>query len=174
MRAIDAGQIMVEMCRQTHARAPDTQALMKLVYLAHGWHLAILDLPLLDETIEAWGYGVAVPSLYRAIRPLGLTEVTRVPGAKPVALNPMTRDVLRQVAEKYGHWSGQTLSTLTHAPGSPWAVVRDLVPDRNSPLCNAQLTDHFRRHLFDARQPQVPSSTPPPPCAVLPFPSRPR
>lgn len=30
--------------------------LNKLVYLAHGWHLALYDLSLIDEMVEAWTF----------------------------------------------------------------------------------------------------------------------
>ena len=33
--------------------------LQKLIYFAHGWHLAVFDAPLLDEEVQAWDYGPA-------------------------------------------------------------------------------------------------------------------
>ncbi|HEY1718789.1 MAG TPA: type II toxin-antitoxin system antitoxin SocA domain-containing protein, partial [Verrucomicrobiae bacterium] len=32
--------------------------LLKIVYFAHGWHLALRDKsPLIDDTVEAWKFG---------------------------------------------------------------------------------------------------------------------
>ena len=30
--------------------------LQKLIYMAHGWHLALYDKPLIDEQFQAWDY----------------------------------------------------------------------------------------------------------------------
>ena len=39
-------------------KGPITQMkLHKLVYFAHGWHLALKGEPLIDETLQAWDYG---------------------------------------------------------------------------------------------------------------------
>jgi uncharacterized phage-associated protein len=38
--------------------------LIKLVYFAYGWSLAIFDRPLIDERLQAWRFGPAIPSLY--------------------------------------------------------------------------------------------------------------
>jgi uncharacterized phage-associated protein len=43
--------------------------LLKLVYIAHGWSLAILGRDLFPDRIEAWKYGPVIPDLYRATRP---------------------------------------------------------------------------------------------------------
>ncbi len=37
--------------------------LMKLVYIAQGWHLAIKDAVLFGNRIEAWKYGPVIPDL---------------------------------------------------------------------------------------------------------------
>ena len=38
--------------------------LHKLLYYAHGWYLAVVGKPLLNEMIGAWKHGPVVPSLY--------------------------------------------------------------------------------------------------------------
>lgn len=38
--------------------------IIKLVYIAHGWHLAHKKSPLISEPVEAWPYGPVVPSVY--------------------------------------------------------------------------------------------------------------
>src|SRR4051794_31282897 len=39
----------------------------KLVYYAHGWHLAITGEPLIDEQVEAWRWGPVIHSLYSCL-----------------------------------------------------------------------------------------------------------
>jgi uncharacterized phage-associated protein len=42
--------------------------LMKLVYIAHGWHMAIENQDLFNNRIEAWKYGPVIPDLYQVTR----------------------------------------------------------------------------------------------------------
>src|ERR1700680_3484243 len=39
--------------------------MQKLVYFAHGWHLALTGRPLLSEPIQAWEYGPVIPTIYK-------------------------------------------------------------------------------------------------------------
>ena len=41
---------------------------LKLVYMAHGWTLAVLNRPLIMDRIEAWEYGPVIPTVYYAFR----------------------------------------------------------------------------------------------------------
>ncbi len=111
--------------------------LMKLVYIAHGWHLVIKDSDLFANRIEAWKYGPVIPDLYHA---------TKRFGREPIPLHLIededdnveagTRDFLQDVLNKYGKFSAIQLSRMTHVSGSPWdQVYRDdemgtEIPDR--------------------------------------------
>jgi uncharacterized phage-associated protein len=55
--------------------------LQKLLYLAHGYYVAITGQPLIDEDFEAWKYGPVAPSRsIKSLRTVGtavrLTEET--------------------------------------------------------------------------------------------------
>ena len=49
----------------------DPLKVQKLVYFAHGWHLAFLSQPFILEDVEAWKYGPVVPELYRDFKKFG-------------------------------------------------------------------------------------------------------
>ncbi|MCL6584270.1 MAG: DUF4065 domain-containing protein [bacterium] len=51
--------------------------LLKLIYFAHGWHLAITGKPLIDEQVEAWQYGPVIPSVYHEFKGFGNQPITR-------------------------------------------------------------------------------------------------
>ena len=58
--------------------------LIKLVYLAHGWHLGLTGRPLISETVQAWKYGPVIKSLYDRFKRYDsqpLDEDALVPGA---------------------------------------------------------------------------------------------
>jgi uncharacterized phage-associated protein len=98
--------------------------LMKLVYIAHGWHWAIRGTDLFPERIEAWKYGPVIPDLYHATKQYGRAPIPfeRI-GDDDIALDGDTIAFLEDVVDKYGHLSGFSLSSLTHKAGTPWDSV---------------------------------------------------
>ncbi len=52
--------------------------LHKLLYYAHGWYLAVVGKPLLNEMIGAWKHGPVVPSLYYDLKKFGARPVDRL------------------------------------------------------------------------------------------------
>ncbi len=99
--------------------------LIKLVYIAHGWNLAILDNPLIFEPIQAWQYGPVIESLYHGFKCFGNAKISSDFMEKigqPMALQPADSSfsLLGKVWEKYSPVSALQLSALTHQPGTPW------------------------------------------------------
>lgn len=109
--------------------------LQKLIYFAHGWSLAISDSPLIDETIEAWGYGPVVSSVYEALKSYGgdpIPETVKIDGSDLAEASPgiplgdehdFTRNLLQRIWEVYGELTAVQLSNLTHLPDTPWSIV---------------------------------------------------
>lgn len=101
--------------------------LQKLVFFAHGWHLALKDEPLINTDVKAWNFGPVIPPLYKALKKFGNGQVE----------GPISRDghdgtppdgqfeksLLKRVWDVYGHLTGGQMSTLTHTEGSPWDVT---------------------------------------------------
>ena len=59
----------------------DLLKLVKLVYIAHGWHLGLydeIDRPLIREDVEAWKYGPVVRSVYDAFKGVGKRTITQI------------------------------------------------------------------------------------------------
>ena len=99
--------------------------LLKLVYIAHGWMLALYNRPLIREDIQAWQYGPVIPSLYNKIRRYKSGPVTEVSPSDGETLDQDETSIVQQVYEKYGQLSGPALSQLTHAQDTPWDVIYD-------------------------------------------------
>lgn len=112
--------------------------LIKLVYLAHGWHLAHFDRPLINEQIEAWPYGPVISSLYHELKGYGNTPIESplLRGTRsrkgfsfsPHSLNDEKSPERRHAAENlidavwdtYKDFSAVQLSAMTHQEDSPW------------------------------------------------------
>lgn len=139
----------------------DPLKLQKLLYYAHGWHLALTGRPLLDRSVEAWQYGPVLPDVYRAFRAFGAQPITQPAqdlvqrGAKlvitPYALPSGSAEaayadrVLDRVLEQYGSYSGVELSAMTHGPATPWARAWQQHADKRFvPISDADITAYFR------------------------------
>ena len=98
--------------------------LMKLVYIAHGWHLAMRGTDLFPDRIEAWKYGPVIPDLYQATKHFGRLPIPfDLIDDKESGVDDQTKGFLADVLAKYGTLSGIALSSLTHKPGTPWHEV---------------------------------------------------
>jgi uncharacterized phage-associated protein len=113
--------------------------LLKLVYFAHGWHLAVTDgKPLLTEQVEAWKFGPVAPSVYHAFKDNGAGPITSprlildspVDNLSDAALvkpaNPKSAQLeafFDKIWSIYGNSSAYQLSQLTHEPDTPWYKV---------------------------------------------------
>jgi len=107
--------------------------LQKLVYISHGFNLAIRNAPLIDEDIEAWEYGPVIISLYNEFRGFGVdpiskeaTEITINDNFDfiyevPCVSDTYTKTLITTVWSKFKIYSGSNLSDLTHQIGTPWS-----------------------------------------------------
>jgi uncharacterized phage-associated protein len=108
--------------------------LQKLVYIAHGWCLAIRNAPLISDKVEAWRWGPVIRSLYCAFADYGSRGLP-VPECPSEEVDENTSRLLERVWEVYEHLSAVQLSALTHAQGTPWTqTYADLKPPREIPI----------------------------------------
>ena len=95
--------------------------LQKLVFLAQGYCLAVLDRPIYFHDTHAWQWGPVVPKLYKSLQQYGSGNVTDSLLADDVVVEDSDEfGIIEGVWDSYGGYTGGQLSTLTHKPGSPW------------------------------------------------------
>ena len=115
-------------------RHPSVMELIKLTYIAHGWHLEMYNEPLFTNRIEAWQYGPVIPDVYHAFRSQGIHVSRQAPGVQ-VIVDERAIGLLEQVYNLYGNYTAFQLSDLTHITGGPWDVTMKiggqfaLIPD---------------------------------------------
>ena len=107
--------------------APDLEAgegvsnlkLQKLCYYAQGLHLAVFDVPLFPESIEAWAHGPGVPSLYHKFKGHGAYPIPAPDELDLSGLSADSQDLLGEVWEAYGQFSAWKLRDMSHET-PPW------------------------------------------------------
>lgn len=116
--------------------------LLKLVYIAHGWMLGLYSRPLIKDDVEAWEYGPVVRDLYRAVKKYRHMPVQEVPGAPDEVLDEREENLIDQVLDIYGDKHGLFLSSITHAPGTPWHTTWHL-DGKNGVISNDLIENHY-------------------------------
>jgi uncharacterized phage-associated protein len=133
--------------------------IQKLVYFAHGWHLALTEQILIPDQIEAWTYGPVVRRLYDALKKFGNSPITekvldwKMGGNSgfsycfPTIQSPSVEDdayartVIQSVWDKYGMLGSFKLVEITHLDGSPWQQARA----KGIPyISNEEIKDYFK------------------------------
>ncbi len=121
--------------------------MQKLLYLAHGYYLAMEKRPFITQNFYAWQHGPVIPELYQIYKPyMGevITENTII-----------TEDLgkLKKADEKYltRFWKGfkkLTISQLyahTHRENSPWDLF--YTKQKNSIIDNDIIEAYYAREL---------------------------
>lgn len=97
--------------------------LQKLCYYAQGFSLAMLERPLFREPIHAWAHGPVVQDLYHRYKEYGDNPIP-APGEMDFSrYSDEERELMDDVAEVYGQFSGWKLRTMTHSE-PPWLEAR--------------------------------------------------
>ncbi|MDQ3712673.1 MAG: DUF4065 domain-containing protein [Acidobacteriota bacterium] len=123
--------------------------LQKLVYIAHGYCLAKLREPLFHNNIHAFEWGPVIPNLYKTLRLYGAGEVKdSIPTSEsPIAEDSAEMEIIKEVWQDYGDFSGLELSALTHRKGTPWSETwRD---NQFGVISDELIAEHYRRDLYE-------------------------
>ncbi len=120
--------------------------LMKLVYIAYGFGLAVLDRSIIDprfDKVEAWRFGTVIPSVYHSFKQYGKNDITDkttmiverdsdIQIITPQLEDKYAKAVCEMVWRNYGSKSGYELVNILHAEGTPWWSV--YVKGCNNPI----------------------------------------
>lgn len=137
---------------------PMTQLrLLKLVYIAYGWHLALTSEKLFDEPIEAWKHGPVIESLYHEFKhyrsnPINerstqidldtWEEITpRVPRS-----DNRTILILEKVWAAYRKFRAWDLRNKTHEDDGPWhRVYKEGL--QHTPIKDDDIREHYAKRI---------------------------
>jgi uncharacterized phage-associated protein len=103
----------------------DQMQLQKLVYIAHGWCLAVTGQPLTGDRPEAWEFGPVYARLARVLRSLGTTAVTLelFSFGSTSDLEAFEMDLIVMTWRDFGVLEAPQLAILTQGAGTPWKSI---------------------------------------------------
>lgn len=121
-------QIANYFIRKSHATGIELtpMKLIKLCYIAHGWHLGLYDKELLDEAIYAWKFGPVIRTIYHDFKKYGNSQISKLysDGENNYPLpDKEIEEFLDTVWASYGKYDGVHLSALTHQENTPWDIA---------------------------------------------------
>lgn len=129
--------------------------LQKLVYYAYSWYLVLnneevnkLELKLFENKFEAWVHGAVYPELYAEYKKHGSGVIPKYEG-KLADFSEDELDVLNQVIDVYGEYTGNELESICHQE-SPWMTAREgLQPfePSNNPIEDVEIFRCYSKRL---------------------------
>jgi len=145
-KALDVANFLVRLAAAedepdylTHLR------LQKLLYYAQGWSLALRDMPMFSERIEAWVHGPVVPDVYRSLAGSGSDVILADRFPEPPDLTDEEADFIESVWTAYKDFSAVRLRAMTHAE-APWKAARGNRPSEAA--CQNEITHEAMKAFF--------------------------
>lgn len=123
-RAVDVAEYLL----RRHDGPMSAFKLQKIVYYAQAWSLALRDVQLFEEPIEAWVNGPVVREVYDRHR--GRYTVATV-GGEPERIDDYDAPFLNDVLAAYDQFEPHELVSMTHAD-RPWIEARAGKPLRQA------------------------------------------
>lgn len=132
--------------------------LIKRVYIAHGFSLALNDVPLLDsrfDKVEAWKYGPVIPSVYHSFKQYKAAPITdptivmewnddtkEMEFVTPKLEDEKAKQAVDIVWQRYQLFSDSDMVSLTHKKGTPWDVC--YVSGKNMAIPDEVTTAYYK------------------------------
>ncbi len=138
--------------------------LVKLVYIAHGYTLALLDKSFIEsryDRVEAWKYGPVIPTVYHTFKHNANNPITDkgviclfnekdYPFVVP-EIEDEPKFILDFVWKRYGQLSATDLVDLLHQDGTPWKYYyqegkNNEIPDEDTKLYYKAVFNKLRNY----------------------------
>lgn len=123
----------------------DPLQVIKMTYLCHGWMLGLYHRPMSKQTVKAWQYGPVIPAVYHGVKRYGRNPVAspiQTPFFQKANFDDLEEDLITQVVDMYGRFSGIQLSMMTHAQGSPWHIIWNK-QGKGAEIPDSLIEEHF-------------------------------
>jgi len=118
--------------------------LQKLLYYAQGFHLALFEDELYNETIEAWMHGPVCPEAYQLYKKYG-SNIIPCDECNEDFENIFSSDqieLLDEVYEIFGQFSGWKLRDMTHEEPT-WLDNKDMANE----ISKSEMKEYFKTRV---------------------------
>lgn len=160
--SLDVANEFIRLAKESGRELTQMQ-LQKLVYIAHGWKLALSDAELTTDKPQAWDFGPVYPNLYEQLKKYGRGPVSdyvrsleqsisywfggKKDGLPSTQLDEADKQLISSVFQIYGSYPAFQLSALTHEDDTPWSQVYERNGNRHIP--DAIIETHFKKLAKD-------------------------
>ncbi len=129
----------------------DPMKLLKLTYIAHGWHLGFENKPLFLNQVQAWKHGTVIPELYHVIKRYGSGYVDKST-LELYTENKIDKEkatFLNTIYNYYKQFSGSQLSDKTHENGTPWQTTYNGL--HNVTIPTERINEYYKKLIAEKR-----------------------
>lgn len=143
IKAIDIANFFIQLAESINDNSIDNLKLNKMLYYAQGHCLAKYNRKLFDDEIQAWEYGPVVPEVYRSFKCCGSNSIQET--SQTFDESKLTSDILdllMDVYNAYGKYTGLALKEMTHQKGGPWDKVFER--GKNHIISTDDMADYFK------------------------------
>ena len=119
-----------------------------LVYISHGFTLANLSAPLIDENVQAWECGPIVPSVYHITRKYMNTHVKQIECANCVSLSVDEKTIIDKVIKRYGDFSLTTLLEAVAKQSTPWSITWAFNENQGMQFRSLEISNSLIQHFY--------------------------
>ncbi len=123
VKSINVAKAIIDKANESAYSGITQLKLIKMVYIAHGWMLAVYDVPLISDEVQAWTYGPVLPALYQKIKRFGSNQITDISNKYKCNFSENQLSIINQTYDNYHNLSASQLVTLTHKDGTPWQTI---------------------------------------------------
>lgn len=142
-KAIEIADFYIQLINSIPDNTIDNLKLNKLLYYVQGFSLVKLGYPMFDENIQAWDYGPVIPEIYHVFKCCGKNSIE-----EPTTPFDESRfsteelNLLIDIYNEYGKYTGWALKNMTHEKGSPWAQVYE--KNQNKVITKKSIEEYFK------------------------------
>ena len=98
--------------------------LQKLLYIAYGTYLALMDCRLTNEHPQAWPYGPVFPTTRNKLLKRDLSQIQLSSSdLDEIKMDKDVKKIVELVLNSFGSKTATTLTVWSHQSGSPWDRV---------------------------------------------------
>lgn len=140
-----------------------TSKIIKLVYISHGWYLALTDgYPFISEDVQAWKFGPIYPELYHRLKEYGsgiIKQYIPIPDDYSIKLwnypiisnyDSDSINLLEKIWKVYSNLEVHKLSTITNMKNTPYYITWNNMIKRNLTqhiIENELIKEYYKKYI---------------------------